>query len=296
MSSVSQLATLPFRAGLQAVSALNPLANARALGELFGLLRRHRTLTLELTKREIGERYAGQVLGSAWAIGHPLALMLIYVLVFTFIFKMNVQSIPGAQLGYAVHMLSGLIPWMAFQESMTRGATAVTGQANLVKQVVFPVEVLPIKGVLVALVTQMISVVLLMVYVALAEQTVYWTYLLLPYLFVVQAMAMAGVAMIAASVGVYFRDLKDFIQVVSTALLFLMPVFYSEKTIDQPAVQTILAFNPFCHLVWCYRDALYYGSITYPVSWVVLTVLALLVFCVGHRTFRQLKTMFGNVL
>lgn len=280
---------------MSVASALSPRTNTRALSEIIGLLRRHRTLTIELTRRDIGERYAGQVLGSAWAIGHPLALMTIYVFVFAFVFKLDVTSQPGMTLDYTTYLLSGLIPWMAFQESMARGAVAVTGQANLVKQVVFPIEVLPIRGVLVSLVPQLVSTALLLIYVLVSAGTVQWTYVLLPVLIGFQALAMAGVSLFISSVGVYFRDLKDFVQVFSIACMYLMPVFYTPLNV--PALfKPVLFLNPFSHLIWCAQDVSYFGEIRHPLSWFVFPAFAVLAFCFGYRTFRRLKAMFGNVL
>lgn len=274
------------------LAVLNPVANTRAAAEVLGLIARYRTLTLELTRREIGERYAGQVLGSAWAIGHPLALMAIYVFVFTKVFETGwPETWP---LDKTAHLVAGLAPWMAFQESMMSGATSITGRANLVKQVVFPVEVLPIKGVLVALVSQLVMTTLLIGYIGLRYDTVHWTYVLLPVAIGIQAVGMAGVAMLLGSIGVYFRDLKDLVQVFSTACMFFMPLFYPLP--ESGPFRLALLCNPFTHLLAVHRDVLFHGAITAPESWLVLTALSGFAFCIGYRTFRRLKPMFGNVL
>ena len=274
------------------LAVLNPIANSRAALEAVNMFRRHRTLTFELTRREIGERYAGQVLGSTWAIGHPIALMVIYVFVFTELFKIALPA--GMPLDKTAHLVAGLAPWMGFQESMMVGTTSVSARANLVKQVVFPIEVLPIKGVFIALVSQVIMIGLLIGYIAIWHGTAHWTYLLLPVLIGIQAVGMAGVAMLLAAVGVYFRDVKDLVQVFSTACMFMMPLFYTLA--DTGDYAWLLLFNPFTHLLGTYRDVLYFGAITQPISWVILIVLSTAAFCIGYRTFRRLKPMFGNVL
>ncbi|MCA8942992.1 MAG: ABC transporter permease [Planctomycetes bacterium] len=274
------------------LTALNPASNTRAFAEMFGLLNRHRALTIELTKRDIGERYAGQVLGSVWAIGHPIALMTIYVIVFTQVWREDMP--PGMPLDRTAYLVAGIAPWMAFQESMMLGTTSITGKSNLVKQVVFPIEVLPIKGVLISLVSQLVMTALLLGFITIQFRTAYWTWALIPVAISIQAVGMAGVALFLSSVGVYFRDLKDFVQVFSTACMFGIPLFYFPPT-GGPG-WWIVNLNPFTHLLAVQRDVLFFGAITQPMSWVILTVLSCAAFCLGYRTFRRLKPMFGNVL
>ena len=275
------------------ISILSPVANTSALGEFFAMLRRHRTLLLELTKRDLTERYAGQVFGVIWTVGHPLALMGIYAFVFTQVFKAGVTE--GMKLDYTTYILSGLVPWLACSDALGRGCVAVTSQANLVKQVVFPIEVLPLRSALVALATQVIMTGLLVLYTLATAHIVQWTLILLPYVLLVQAMALGGICLILASVSVYFRDLKDFVQVFTTANMFLMPVMYLPSS--APGMfAPILYLNPFSHLIWMYQDVCYFGEIRHPFAWVVFTLFAVFTLSFGYRTFRRLKTMFGNVL
>jgi len=99
-------------------SVLNLRNNLQAFRELILLLTRHRQLTLEMAKREIYDRYAGQFFGVFWTLGHPLTLMLVYVFVFGYIFKVKVGGTAEMPLNYTTYLLSGLIPWMTFIESI----------------------------------------------------------------------------------------------------------------------------------------------------------------------------------
>ena len=85
----------------------------------------------------------------------------VYLFIFGYVFRMKVGGTPEMPLDYTMYLLSGLIPWMAFQESMAKGATVIVGNANLVKQVVFPVEVLPVKGVIASFSTQLVATTML---------------------------------------------------------------------------------------------------------------------------------------
>src|SRR5262245_46960482 len=90
-----------------------------AIGEAATLLYRQRSLIVEMAKREITDRYLGQVFGAFWAIAHPLLLMLVYVFVFAFVFRVRIGGTRNLPLDYTAYLLSGLIPWISFQDSMS---------------------------------------------------------------------------------------------------------------------------------------------------------------------------------
>jgi lipopolysaccharide transport system permease protein len=263
--------------------------------EPFVVLAHHRRLTMELAKREITDRYSGQFLGILWAIGHPLIMIAVYVFVFGGVFKIRIGGTAEMPLDYITYLLSGVIPWLAFQESMAKSSTIIVSNANLVKQVVFPIEVLPAKGAISSLITQGLFLMLLTIYVATTQAFVPWTYLLIPLLLVVQLMAMIGIGYLLAAIGVYFRDVKDFVQVFGTVGVYLMPVFYLPQFV--PAVfRQWLYVNPFSHLIWCYQDSLYFGRFEHPWAWLVWFAFSVSVWIGGYRVFRRLKVMFSNAL
>lgn len=267
----------------------------QAVREVVSLLRKHKHLTWEMSKREITDRYTGQVLGSFWAIAHPLFMMGIYVFIFVFVFKVKVGGTSDLPLDYTTYLLSGLIPWLGFLEAMSKASVAITGNANLVKQFVFPIAILPIKGVIASLITQVIYVVLLVAYVLISHRSLPWTYLFLPVLIFVQFVGMVGVCYILSSVGAYFKDIKDIVQVFSLVGVYLMPIFYLPEQVPNLFLP-ILYLNPFSHLIWCYQDVLYFGRFEHPWSWLVFIILSHVTFTLGYRIFHKLETMFSHVL
>ncbi len=277
------------------MSLLSGRAHWQAFREVFGLLTRHRQLTWEMTRREIADRYAGQVLGTVWAVAHPLVLMAVYVFVFAWVFRVKIGETADMPLDYATYILSGLIPWMAFQESMNKGTPVILGNANLVKQVVFPIEVLPVKTVIASFSTQIVATAFLAAYVLSRQGSLPWTYALLPALFVFQALAMVGVAYIFSAVSVYFRDLKDVVQVFCVVGMYVMPIFYLPDMVP-PIFRPVLYLNPFSYLAWCYQDACYFGRAQHPWAWPVFLAGSLATFGLGYRVFRRLKISFGSVL
>jgi lipopolysaccharide transport system permease protein len=272
--------------------------SANALRQVWSLLGQHHRLIIEMTRRELRDRYAGQVLGATWAIGHPLFLMALYVFLFAFVFPGRIAELGGTSRGMVTYVLSGLVPWLAFSDGMTRGTEAIIGEGRLVKQVVFPVEVLPIKIALVAFVSQLVTTPILLVVILLADGAIPVTSLLLLPLMVLQLMAMVGLNFALSALTVYFRDLREFVRIFVTAGLFLAPILYRPEWIDHvfAPFALVLQINPFSHLVWCYQDALFYGHIVHPVSWLVVVLLSFAALASGYRLFRRLQPLFGDML
>lgn len=267
----------------------------QAFKEVASVLTKHRELTLAMARRELSDRYAGQAFGMMWVIGHPLFLTGLYIFVFSVVFKARLGGTVEMPLDYTTYVLSGLVAWLAFSEGMSKSCVAIAGNASLVKQVVFPLEILPVKTVLASLVTMCVSLVVLVTYVLVTHRALPYTYLLLPVVVLMQVMLMAGVAYVLSSVGAYFRDLKDFVQLFATAGIFLLPIVYLPTWVP-PIFQPLIYLNPLSYLIWCYQDILYFGEFRHPWAWVVTPLFSVLVFVVGYRIFRKLKSTLAAVV
>lgn len=272
-----------------------PVKNVKSLSEIFSLLVTYRELTFEMLRREIYTLYGGQVLGPWWIIGHPLFLMLIYITVFTFIFGVRLDQSVEMPRDYLTYLMSGLVPWMTTQQCLARGPTLLVGHANLVKQVVFPIGVIAPANVLLNLAVLGSGMAALLVFTAIKNDGVPWTLLLLPFVITIHALGMLGLAYGLAALGVFFRDLKDIVQVFSIAGIYLMPIFYLPEWVPT-ALRPVLYLNPFSYMGWVYQDVIYYGRIEHPVAWVVFTLGSLVVCGGGYRLFKRLSPQFGNAL
>lgn len=260
---------------------------------LGGLATRHRALAWEMVKREVTERFAGHWLGAVWAVGHPLILMAVYVFIFTVIFEVRFPETAGGD--YTVFILSGLVPWLAFQDGLNRSTQAIVGHASLVKQVVFPLEILPIKMVVAPVVNQLVGWVVLGGYLAWSSGQLPATFVLLPVLLAFQLIAASGVGFLLAAITVYFRDLKEVVQVATFVALWLTPVFYRTDMAPE-ALRPLFYANPLSYFIWCYQDACFAGRITEPLAWAVFPIGSVLIFLLGYSVFRRLRAGFGNLV
>lgn len=268
------------------VSTLRPLATSLA---------KNRRITWELAKREHADRYAGQAFGVVWAIVHPLFLIGLYVFVFKFVFKQNFGGTDELPFDYTVYLLSGLVCWLSSQDALIRSCSAIVSKSDLVRQVVFPLEILPVKVVLSSLFTLAVSIAVIVGYVAITFGRIPLIYLMLPLLVALQALFLTGIGFVLAVTGVFMRDIKDFIQVFATAGVYLMPVVYLPNMVP-PLFKPFLYLNPFSYLVWCFQDVLFFGRIEHPVAWVVCLVGGSMVLLWGYRLFDRLRPAFGSVI
>lgn len=277
------------------MNLFNPIANFRAIASLFGLLFKQRELTIEMTRREFSERYAGQMLGAIWGFAHPLIFIGIYLFIFSVVFRPQIDPASAQVSNFSVYLLAGLVPWMGLAESLNKGTQAITGNANLVKQVIFPLEVLPVKSVVATFVTQFILISCVMIYAAVQAGGPPWTFALVPVLFALQLLQTLGLAMIVSSLGAFSRDLKDVVQVFCLVNIYLIPVLYMPSALPRFAAWMIY-LNPFTYQTICYQDAIYHGEIAHPWSWIGFAALSVFSLGIGYRTFVKLRTLFGNVL
>lgn len=264
--------------------------------ELFGVIRAHRRLILEMTRRELRDRYVGNVLGRLWSVLHPLVMVGVYVFLFGFVFRARAGA-TGRELpsDYVVFMLSALLPWQTLIESVNKGTTVISSNANLVKQVVFPIEILPIKSVLASLSTLAVTTTLFAIYVLAVRGALPWTIALLPALWLAQAVLMFGFVFLLASLTVFFRDVKDMVQVASQLGVYTVPVVFAIDWVPE-LLRPVVRFNPLTPLVLAHRDVWYHGAITEPAAWGAVGVVALASLVVGLAAFRWLRPHFGNVL
>ncbi|MFZ4855508.1 MAG: ABC transporter permease [Desulfuromonadaceae bacterium] len=279
---------------------LKPLAYMTSVVETYRMIIRYRKLLIDMTRREIMERHAGQTLGFFWSIGQPLVMCILYLAVFGFVFKLRPpasEEFSSARrlTDYSVYLLSGMIPWIALQDIMGRSTSAILNQANLVKQVVFPVIILPLRCVGTTVFNMCIFLGMFIIYQLSVYRALPITVALLPALLIMQILFMSGIALIFSTVSVFFKDLREIVQMSCAALMFIMPVFYTMQDLPRWFKPVILA-NPLSHIILCWQDVLYFGRIENPASWGVVALLSVVTFSLGCRIFRALNPILGNVL
>jgi lipopolysaccharide transport system permease protein len=278
---------------LNVLRLLDPVANTRAFLLLWNNVKQYRELLWEMTQRDVFERQAGLAFGSFWVIGQPLLMMLVYVVVFSFIFTVRL-NVHDSGLGYTAFLMAGLVPWLAFQEALGRAPTVILESRSLVKQIVFPIDILPLKVVLSTLVVLGVGLAFplgLMLFDGTARP-LFWLLLPIP---ILSHLALAiGFTYALAAAGVFLRDTRNIVQLFLMVGLFLHPILYAPGMVPAK-LEFVFYLSPLSHNIWIYRDAVL-GQLAHPSSWVLGPVTAFLALVLGYRLFRSLSHMFGDAL
>lgn len=276
-------------------SLLNPLAHIQALSEASKVLYGRRDMIFAMARRDISNRYAGQVLGTFWAIGHPLFQMAVMVFIFSVVFNQKIGGTYELPRDYTVYILAGLAAWLSLSPVLATSAISIVSNANLIKQFTFDSRVLPVKDILVSFVVWAASVLIVVMYTLATYRSVPWTYVLIPVVMVMHFITAIGCAWALASISVFFRDVKDFVQMANTAMVYVLPIVYLPSWV--PSIfQPVIYLNPLSYLIWMYQDTFYFGRIEHPWAWLIGSLFALFMFTSGYRLFRRLQPMFGSAL
>jgi lipopolysaccharide transport system permease protein len=275
--------------------SVSPRQSTTVLREGLASLWRHKALAVEMIRRELIGQYANQALGSFWVIVHPVALLLIYIFVFVLVLKVKIHRDATMVRDYTDYILAGLVPWLAIAQTLGRSSSALISQSNLVKQVIFPIEVLPPASVVVSMTPMAISIPAIVVYQLISGQGVPMTILLTPFFMMTLLLFLTGVAFLLAAVTPFFRDLKDFITIFLTAGVYVIPAFYLPSWIPR-AFQPIILANPFSYPIFVCQDIFYYGQIAHPWAWVVFVLLSIVSYVLGYRVFRRIRPFIATVL
>lgn len=255
----------------------------------------HRSLLSELTKREILGRYKGSVLGGLWTIFQPIMMLTVYTLVFSVIFKARWGETSTSRIEFALMLFVGLMIYNFFAECIGRAPVLVLSNANYVKKVVFPLELLPwvsIGSALFNLVTS--CAVWTTVYIAVNGLPAPAA-LLLPLVLVPLILSVLGISWILSSLGVFLRDVSQVVGVFISALMFLSPIFYPVKMFPAD-YQWLLVINPLTPVIESARDLLLLGRMPDWIVWTESLFVGALVAWVGFAWFQKTRKGFADVL
>ena len=261
---------------------------------MFPTLWRHRSLVLELTRREFSGRYRGSFGGVVWSFAQPLFLLAVYTFAFGVIFKAP-WGFAGGTGDYALMLFAGLIVFNAFAECLSKAPTLVTSNPNFVKKVVFPLDMLSWVMALTAVFHALIGIaVWFLGYLILTGIPSPGT-LLFPLVLASFFPLLLGLGWLLSAMGVVVRDIGQLTAMVSHALLFLTPIFYSIDAVP-PVLRGLLMTNPLTFLVEELRLVLVHGKVPHFSGLAVYFVLSSLFAWVALQIFRRLRPRFADML
>jgi ABC-type polysaccharide/polyol phosphate export permease len=221
-------------------------------------------LLWELVFSQVKLRYKRSVLGLGWSLLHPFLMMLVFTLILGRFPRLTNLPIP-----YHIFFLSGYLPWIFFAAALSGGQNALIANASLVRQVAFRKWLLPAAAVGANAVHGILAMLLFALYLVIHPSVplhagLFW---IIP-LFVVQALAIVGLAVALSLWAVSFRDLGPLLEISLSFFFYLTPVFYDFSLFgpDDTWLVVVLRLNPLASLLACYRAAFFHE----PVPWVSL--------------------------
>jgi lipopolysaccharide transport system permease protein len=258
-------------------------------------LTRHFALILQMARRDVVGRYRGSFIGLLWSFFNPLLMLGVYTLVFGLIFKSRWSSQISGHFEFAVVLFSGLNINSMFSECAMRAPTLIVENTNFVKKVVFPLETLAWSTLGSALFHLVVSTLVLALFSLVVRGFFPWTAIYFPLVIAAFLPFMAGLIWLLSSLGVFLRDLKQAMGILTAMLMFLAPIFYPPEAIPAQ-YRPYLYLNPLTEIVDASRDVLVWG---HAPNWTLLGLYAL-VACVfawlSFGWFERTRRGFADVL
>lgn len=261
--------------------------SAPRLGELW----RYRELVYFLTWRDIKVRYKQTLLGAAWAILKPLLTMIIFNIIFGRLAGLSTDGAPGPIFYY-----SGLLPWILFQDGITKASASLVTGRNLITKVYFPRFAIPLSAVSAGAVDFGIAFLILLgmlAYYGIRLTIAFW---IIPGLLLLTLICALGVGSWLAALNVTYRDIGYVTPFIVQAWLYASPVAYSTTIIPEGFLQTIYALNPMAGIVQGFRWAVLGGT---PPSFSLMAlsvVVSIALLISGAFYFRRMERTFADVV
>jgi lipopolysaccharide transport system permease protein len=263
--------------------------------EMISSFWRNRSLIAALVQREVVGRYRGSFMGILWSFFNPVFMLVVYTFVFSVVFKARWSGGSDSKTEFALILFAGLIVFNFFAECFNRSPTLILSNANYVKKVVFPLEILPWITVGSALFHMVISLTVWLLAYLILFGAPHLTVLLFPLIILPLLLMIMGLTWALASLGVYLRDVAQFIGILTTVLMFLSPIFYPASALPEK-YQHLLMLNPLTPAIEYARDILFWGKMPdFTVLGIYLAGSALIAW-LGFAWFQKTRKGFADVI
>jgi len=246
---------------------------------------RNRRLLASITRVELAKRHAGSLLGMAWVVLQPGLLLSVYLFVYMVVFPARLENF--RQFDFVIYVFCGLVPYLGFMEALTTGGLSIKQNIHLVKNVMLPIELIPVRAVLVGMASQFVSIGLVLLFAA-SDRILSWHVIWLPAVVLLQIMWLIGLTWILSSVTVALPDITYFVNLFVFLLMFVSPIGYPPDQVPS-RFAWILSLNPIFYLTAVYRGTILALERPSLVVVVVYVVMCVTTFAIGGAFFQRFK-------
>ncbi len=261
----------------------------------FRTLWRHRGLIGRLTRRELASRYRGSILGLLWSVLTPFMMLAVYTFVFSSVFQTRWTANSQNTGEYALFLFAGLTLFNILADNVNRAPGLILENTAYIKTVVFPLEVMPAVTVASSLVSAGINMVVLMLFYGPVFGMPPLTALLAPLVLIPYCLLVLGLSWFLSAAGVFLRDIKQFIAVLTTLLMFLSPIFYPAAAVPE-SIRIVIGLNPLAPMLEMWRACLFAGTSFDPITFAKTLALGWGVAWAGHVWFAKARKAFADVV
>lgn len=251
-------------------------------------------LLWELSKKDLRTKYLGSFMGVLWAFIHPTISILVYWVVFQVGFKTTPMD---GNLPFILWLLSGIIPWFFFSESLSSATNSIIENNYLVKKIVFPVKLLPIVKVLSALFVHVFFIIILFLMFRIYNYGFSLYNIQVLYYLIATVCLTLSLSYITSTLVVFLKDVGQFVGVVIQLLFWLTPIFWNFNIVEKQ-YQFFFKLNPVFYIVDGYRDALINQKWfwEHPLMTAYFWLFVIISGLVGITIFKKMRSHFADVL
>ncbi|MGK5013703.1 ABC transporter permease [Janthinobacterium sp. 61] len=245
----------------------------------------YRGFVIGSVKREFQSKYRQAMLGAAWTVLSPLALILVYTLIFSQVMHSRLPGVTS-EFGYSIYLCAGILTWGLFSEIVTRAQNMFLEHANLLKKISFPRICLPVIVVLNAGLNFVIIFALFVLFLIFSGQFPGWIFIAVAPVLLLQILFAIGLGMVLGVLNVFFRDVGQFFAIFIQFWFWLTPIVYPASILP-PEMRHYLAWNPMAAITQAYQTILVTGQAPDWGSLLPAAICAVLLCVLGMQLFRK---------
>ncbi|HEX4748541.1 MAG TPA: ABC transporter permease [Bryobacteraceae bacterium] len=251
--------------------------------ELFRDTYCYRELIWALALKELKIRYKRSFLGFLWALLNPLLQMTVLAVVFSTVMRIPIPH-------FAVFLISALIPWTFFSQSLLYAADSIVNNSDLIKKVRVPKTIFPVAALVSNLINFGLSMIPLFIIVVALGNRIHLTWLYLPVPILALTMLTLGASFFVAALNVYYRDVAHILTILLQLWFYITPILYPIAMFGQ--YQWLFKLNPVYFALGGFRMAVYEGALPSLNSIILSFVCGTIALVVGYAVFRKNQEQF----
>ena len=259
----------------------------RSSMEMLSMMLSYRRILIATTKVEISKRYAGSALGLIWVGLYPVLLLSVYLFVYLVVFKMR---FPGySEMDYVLYVFAGLVPYIGMSEAIQAGTQSIKQNMHLVKNVMLPIEIVPVRAVAAALVGQVVLL-LLVAGLAALNGTLSSFIIMLPLVLALQFLFLLGIVLVLSALALVVQDVAHFVNLALMLMMFLSPIGFRVDMLPKSYAVLVWA-NPISYVLDAFRFVLLANHAADTTVLVGFVGVSIVVFALGATFFQRFKSV-----